>query len=152
VGHVWRLQRSVYPALDGEGARRFGGRWNRPGRPVVYTSEHLALCVLELLVHLDTDLVPDDFAAYDLEVPDDCAVETVSEEELPTSWRRSATCSTCRNLGDAWVDRTQAALLEVPSAVLTHGRNLLINPHHPDAKRVRLVHQEPFAFDPRLFK
>lgn len=152
MSRVWRLQRSVYNSLDGEGARRFGGRWNRPGRPIVYTSEHLALCVLELLVHLDTDLVPDDFAAYEFEVPDDFAVETVREEELPPSWRRLATCSICLDLGDAWADRMQAPILEVPSAVLKNGKNILINPDHPDAKRVRHVHQEPFTFDPRLFK
>lgn len=148
---VWRLQRPVYPVLDGEGARRFGGRWNRPGRAVVYASEHLALCVLELLVHLDTDVIPDDFAAYELDVPDDCTVESIHEDALPASWRRSVTCPACRDLGDAWLEEGRAAFLKVPSAVLAHGTNLLINPDHPDAERIRLVHQEPFGFDPRLF-
>ena len=53
---VWRLASGRYPALDGEGARRAGGRWNSAGQAVVYTSESLALCLAESLVHLSRDL------------------------------------------------------------------------------------------------
>lgn len=49
---VWRLSNGRYPPLDGEGARLAGGRWNSPGQPAVYTSESLALCLAESLVHL----------------------------------------------------------------------------------------------------
>lgn len=140
----------MYPVLDGEGARRFGGRWNRPGRAVVYTSENLALCVLELLVQLDTDLVPDDYAAYELDVPDDGPSESIDESRLPSDWRRSANCPVCQDLGDAWLEAARSPTLAVPSAVIPHGRNVLLNPEHADVERVRLVRQEPFAFDPRL--
>ena len=52
--HSWRLvhARYVVHAFDGEGARLYGGRWNSPGRPAVYTSGSLALAALEVLVHL----------------------------------------------------------------------------------------------------
>jgi RES domain-containing protein len=43
-------------AFDGEGARLYGGRWNSPGRPVVYTAGSLALAALEVLVHLKSRL------------------------------------------------------------------------------------------------
>lgn len=152
MSRVWRLQRSVYPVLDGEGARRFDGRWNRPGRAVVYTSENLALCVPELLVQLDTDLVPDDYAAYELDVPESCAMETIDEDVLPPTWRRDATCAACQDLGDTWLEAGRTAILSVPSAVLSSGKNILLNPNHPDMKRIRLVDQEPFAFDPRLIR
>jgi RES domain-containing protein len=38
VIEAWRIvkRRWAATAFDGEGARRFGGRWNAPGRPVVY--------------------------------------------------------------------------------------------------------------------
>ncbi|MGH7564183.1 MAG: RES family NAD+ phosphorylase [Gemmatimonadota bacterium] len=41
------------------GARRAGGRWNSKGRPMIYTSEHLSLPVLETLVHVTRDELPD---------------------------------------------------------------------------------------------
>ena len=63
---LWRLTRAVHADLSGEGARRFGGRWNSPGRPLVYTAAEAALTVLEVLevrVHLDLpfELLPDDY-------------------------------------------------------------------------------------------
>lgn len=147
---VWRLQRSVHPPLDGEGARRFGGRWNTPGRPVVYTSETLALSVLEMLVHFDSDLAPGDYTAFRIFVPDEIACEEVRREHLPEGWHRSAACRACRNAGDAWLDRRTAAVLKVPTAVIPQGSNLLINPNHGDATTIRVVSGVPFAFDSRL--
>jgi RES domain-containing protein len=44
---VWRLARRAFAALDGEGARLYGGRWNRAGQPVVYAAQNLSLALLE---------------------------------------------------------------------------------------------------------
>jgi hypothetical protein len=37
---TWRIVKRRYAssAFDGEGARLYGGRWNSPGTPVVYSS------------------------------------------------------------------------------------------------------------------
>ena len=35
---LWRLTRRPFADLEGRGVARFGGRWNRPGRPMVYTA------------------------------------------------------------------------------------------------------------------
>ena len=147
---VWRLQRSVHLPLDGEGARKFGGRWNAPGRPVVYTSESLALSVLEMLVHLDSDLFPFDYAAYRIYVPDDVVQEEVRRDLLPGGWRQSAASRECRRAGDAWLDRGESAILKLPTSVLPHGSNYLLNPRHDDAASIRVLSTEPFHFDPRL--
>ena len=50
---AWRLCRAPFTDLTGEGARRYGRRWNRPGRPMVYAASSAALAVLEIRVHLD---------------------------------------------------------------------------------------------------
>ena len=52
---AWRIvkQKHKRSALSGEGARRFGGRWNSPGVSVVYLAQSQALAALEMLVHLD---------------------------------------------------------------------------------------------------
>ena len=46
---AFRLCRTTYPAYDGEGARRAGGRWNSKGIRVLYMSENRSLAVLEIL-------------------------------------------------------------------------------------------------------
>jgi RES domain-containing protein len=44
------------------------------------------------------------------------------------------------------------AVLAVPSAVIPHELNYLLNPRHPHFKRIRVGRPEPFSFDPRLRK
>lgn len=147
---VWRLARAVYPALDGEGARRRGGRWNEPGTPAVYTSEHLSLAVLESLVHADPDLLPDDLTAFQIEVPDDLAGPALAAFEadgVPEDWGDPDVSA---RLGREWA-ASGGPVLVVPSAVVPQERNVLLNPHHARASEVRVAGREPFEFDARLF-
>lgn len=58
VRRVCRVCRARYARLDGEGAKLVGGRWNSPGRAVVYMAESVALSVLENLVHMSRQDFP----------------------------------------------------------------------------------------------
>jgi RES domain-containing protein len=147
---VWRISREIYPPLDGEGARRYGGRWSSRGSPVVYTAAHLSLAVLEVLVHTDPDVIPTDLAVFEIEVPDDLAIDRVSLDDLPTNWMSIPDHRACRDFGDAWLARADAPVLEVPSAVVPEESNYLIDPAHPESARVTVVGTRPFSFDPRL--
>ena len=137
---VWRVCRRPFADLTGEGARRFGGRWNRKGWPVVYFAEHPALAVLEVLVHLDLpiELLPDDYVLLRAEVPFRPAEVVIQPGDDPA------------RLGDAWLKEGQTPLLRVPSIVVPHGRNLLLNPAHKASARARILSVEPFAFGARL--
>jgi RES domain-containing protein len=146
---VYRIARVRYAALDGEGARLVGGRWNSVGVPVVYTALTRALAVLESLVHADPDLVPPDLTTFEIDVPDGLAEETVDRDALPADWRRPGHLR-CVELGDTWFRRGGTPLLRVPSAVVPEEMNLLINPRHRDAARVEVISSAPFAFDARL--
>lgn len=148
--YVWRIARQVYDPLDGEGARRAGGRWNAPGFPVVYASVHLSLAVLELLVHLDLEDVPEDLAAFQVEIPDDLLIETVALEDLPETWSRMSDHPVCRRIGRSWLEAGTSAVLEVPSAVVALESNYLMSPAHPEFGRIRVVRRLPFRFDERL--
>lgn len=150
--HIWRLARAVYDPLDGEGARLHGGRWNREGTPLVYTSDHLSLCVLEQLVHIDPEEVPDDLTAFRVEVPEEVLVERVEAEDLPDGWNRVADHPECQRIGELWVQKESSPVLEVPSAVLPWEMNYLVNPHHPKADSIQVVEQESFRFDRRLLR
>jgi RES domain-containing protein len=148
---VWRLARRAYSALDGEGARRAGGRWNSPGIAAVYTSSALSLAVLELLVHTDPDLVPNDLRGFEIEVPDSLTVHLLDSSTLPSNWRQIPNHPACRAIGDDWLQRRTQVLLGVPSAIIPEELNYLINPAHPDASLIRVVGSRAFSFDERLF-
>ena len=153
---VWRIARRVYPVLSGEGARLRGGRWNSPGTPLVYTAGSQALAVLELLVWVDPEDVPEDLLLHQLQVPDEL-VGWLALEALEPDWR-GVRHAGCRSIGDTWAASGDSLALGVPSAVVPtnpgRGRtgewNYLLNPRHPAISRVRRVTSQPFSFDPRL--
>lgn len=82
---VYRLCRTQYPPFNGEGASRFGGRWNSKSNRVIYTSENRSLAVLEILVHL-SDVLPDKYVLASADLPEALSIESVSEQELPDDW------------------------------------------------------------------
>jgi RES domain-containing protein len=147
---LYRICRRAHRELDGEGARLYGGRWNTPGRAVVYTSSTMALAALEYLVHLDPRDVPSDLVAMTIEVPDDIPFETVEAATLPGGWEREPEPPACKAMGDAWVDAGRTLALRVPAAPIPEETNVLLNPRHSAAPRVRIVGQRPFFYDPRL--
>ena len=148
---AFRLCRANYPAYDGEGARRAGGRWNSKGTRVLYTSENRALAVLEILVHLSTSL-PDRYVLGAVGIPDYVAVEVLDESQLPANWSTldPREQETTRRMGDEWVAQQRSVILSVPSVVLGE-RNYVLNPVHPDFERITFVEPAPFRFDIRLF-
>lgn len=147
---VWRITRAAHTALDGEGARRIGGRWNSPGVAVVFTATHLSLAALEYLVHIDIEEVPDDLVALGIEVPDDAVELHLDADDLPSNWRMVLQSEECRAIGDAWAKGQESLFLRVPSVIIPEEDNLLINPAHPRAAAVRIVSERPFSYDPRL--
>ena len=82
---AFRLCQANYPAYDGEGAHRVGGRRNFKGTRVLYMSENRSLAVLEILVHLSASL-PDRYVLGAGSIPDDVAVEFLDESRLPADW------------------------------------------------------------------
>jgi RES domain-containing protein len=147
-----RICRKAHRALDGEGARRYGGRWNSPGQPVVYASSTLALAALEFLVHLDSSEAPQDLLAIRIVVPDDLAITELPPRALPARWHRYPAPHACRAAGDAWLAARKTAVLQVPAAPVPEEWNVLLNPRHPEFHRVKLVAERRFYFDQRLIR
>jgi RES domain-containing protein len=56
------------------------------------------------------------------------------------------------SIADAAVRSGRTAVLLVPSSVIPHEMNVLLNPAHPDFPRLRLRAAKPFSFDPRMWK
>jgi len=147
---VWRLCKRRHAALDGEGARLAGGRWNSRGTAVVYASETLSLAALELLAHCDPALLPDDLVAIPIEIPEGLPARRIDAAGLPRAWRLSPAPESLAQLGDAWAKGLGSAVLSVPSALVPGERNFLLNPAHPDFGKIRAGRAEKFALDARL--
>lgn len=128
------------------GGLQAAGRWHHRGKVIVYLADHPASCILEMLVHLDRDLIPDTYRLLRIRVPRSIAVETIGP--LPTDWQRQV--SLTRQLGDNWLDRQSSAVMETPSVIVPHGRNYCLNPNHPDAPDVVITETVDAAFDRRL--
>ena len=138
---VWRLCREPYADLGGEGARLYGGRWNSPGRPLIYTASTAALAVLEIRVHLDLppELLPDDYVLVTIEASD---LEIEDVTFMPADQRV---------FGDTWIREQRTPVLRVPSVIVPENKNVLVNPSHPAAVGVHIVETRRFEFDRRLW-
>lgn len=147
---VWRLTLKKHVAPDGEGARRYGGRWNRPGTRVVYTSGTLSLAVLEYLVHVDSDMLPDSLISVQATIPDGLAIETIFPSDLPGNWKDTMIPVTLQECGTTWAHNGKSPVLKVPSVVIDHEWNYLLNPSHPNFSQITWTSAVPFRFDPRL--
>lgn len=146
---VWRITREIYRrhALSGDGAARVGNRWNSPGVRIAYTSSSRPLAVLEMLVHVSRDTIPENLLILQFNVPDKLVNEA---QGLPRDWNALPYCASARRFGDRWAAERASAALLVPSVVLPGERNLLINPAHADFPKITALAAEQFQFDRRL--
>jgi RES domain-containing protein len=142
---LWRI--SNYEDFSGQGGIRAAGRWHSKGHPIIYTAENPASALLEMMVHFDWDTMPTTYQLLTIEVETRDTIETI----VPLSdWMSDHRLT--RMIGDAWLKRNDALLLRVPSAIMPESFNVLINPAHPDASKLRLIKSEKVPLDPRLKK
>jgi RES domain-containing protein len=148
---AFRIADRRHPIYDPTGAFLFGGRWNSPGKRVIYAAQTYAGALLEVLVHANLGIVPKTHSAVEIHIPEDLPHETLAIHGLEGWASEDFTAS--RRFGDLWLDQRRSAILLVPS-VLLQGRevNVLLNPDHPDFPRIQATAPEPVAWDPRLFR
>ncbi len=148
---LYRLtsRRGPMEAFSGEGARRVAGRWHTVGVPVVYTSESVALALLETLIHIDTDDLHAITFVYAVDVPD-ALIETPLLSELPPDWNHPKRSDDARAYGREWATSNRSLGLAVPSIVVPQERNVLLNPAHPAFPTLPFGGPTAFAFDQRL--
>jgi len=116
---------------------RFGGRWNTPGRRIVYTAGSQSLAILEILAHLENSELLDwySFFAVQFDVAD---VDEIAPGTLPNNWWSYPPPRKAQGIGDAWVVRAAAPVLRVPSAIVPAESNYLLNPSHAGFARVAI--------------
>jgi RES domain-containing protein len=154
---VWRICRAPYPAdaFSGEGARRFGGRWNSRGVPMVYMSASLALAALELFVHLEPGQAPGDLVYVAATLPEGEPARTLEPGDLPPGWwtdEPAPGAASPREIGDEWIRGRSSLAMKVPSVPIRAEWNVLLNPLHPRMSELKVELAQPFIFDARMFQ
>ena len=154
--HLWRIGSDTpdYTAEDmsGLGAEKTGGRWNRNGRPVLYTASNIALAALETVVHLNASSLPLNRYLVRIEVPDALWAARLEAVllPLPVGWDARPPGRVSLDLGDGWLHSLSSALCAVPSVIVPEEMNVLINPRHPDARQITATKLRPWRYDERM--
>jgi RES domain-containing protein len=151
---VFRVEREKYlnVTLEGVGASLADGfRWNSLNTCLVYTAESRSLAVLEVSVHLDfSEDLPTDRYYVEIFIPDEIEILELLVTQLPENWDAKPPTIVTQFIGDDFVSQREAAVLKVPSAIVPHEYNYLINPNHPDSSKIKVISKEKIQFDDRL--
>jgi RES domain-containing protein len=149
---AWRLDTSTFAATwdSGEGAYRFGGRWNSIGIRAVYCSIDPAAAILEVAVHKGfkaLDTVAHVLTA--LVIAEPAGAHVVEPASVPNpNWLRPGIPSAGQQaFGDDLLARHK--FIFIPSAVSTFSWNLVFVATNA-AGAYSLRSQERFALDTRL--
>jgi RES domain-containing protein len=147
---IYRIADRRHPVWDGTGAMLMGGRFNSPGKPVIYGSLSFAGAMLEVLAHARIGKVPRNHVYVKAEAPEGLTLERAAEDCLPQDWD-APDSGAAREFGDRWLDQRRSAVLLVPSVVARLEWNALVNPAHPDAMHIDVTDPAPVIWDARLF-
>lgn len=151
---AYRICKTKYAttAFDGEGAFRFGGRWNSPGTRIVYAAGSLSLATLEMLVHLEDDTLLSSYSYFVVKIPLNLILRVEDLSPLPKNWNTSPVPLAVQQIGDKWAAKLDSPVLEVPTSIVPLERNYLLNPLHPSFKEIKVEEPKNFTIDKRLLK
>ncbi|SEI61771.1 RES family NAD+ phosphorylase [Pseudomonas sp. NFR16] len=137
---AWRIcKQSAIDDLSGQGAAAFGGRWNHPDHAALYLSLSAAGCALDRLI-LGAGTPCPGTCLVQLQLPDDPQLyRTPTLDELPPGWDALPADRASMDWGSDWLGRNDQLGLIVPSATITHTRNLLLNPRHAAVAQIRVM-------------
>lgn len=153
---LWRIGVDTpdYTADDttGAGAKITGGRWNRKGNAVLYTSRSIALACLETVVHMKSGGLPLNRYLVRIQVPEEAwnARTVLTPPDLPVGWDALPEGKVSLDAGDAWITGAASPILLVPSVIVPEEPNVLVNPAHPLANGVKAEKVRRWLYDPRL--
>ncbi|WP_278409050.1 RES family NAD+ phosphorylase [Pseudomonas rhodesiae] len=145
---LWRI--SAFPGLSGLGGHHTDGRWHTLPRSVIYAAEHPALAMVEVLAHMRLSLanIPSTLQLIRIDVAPGASMG--ASPALPVGWQANE--PTSQVVGNRWLDGGGQLLLPVPSALIPHATNYLINAAHPQVQTHLLETIEPFWFDKRYLR
>lgn len=150
---VYRITRKRYEqsVLSGEGGLRVASRWNFKGDAISYTSASRALSLLEMLVHMDMeDMRSMNLIICEINVPDSLKVQKIPSKSLPEGWNKTPFNQGPQAYWHEFIEKKKAAVLRVPSIIIPEEWNYLIDPNHPDAKKIKVSSCSALSLDARF--
>jgi len=147
---AYRIADRRHKIFDGEGAALLGGRWNSPGRRVIYAAETYAGAMLEVLASANIGRMPEHHAWIEILIGEDASVEEVDASKV-RRWDAPDQRAS-RSFGDKWYDEKRSPVLIVPSTVVRVERNVVISQGHPGFRKLRASEPKPVVWDERLFR
>ena len=126
------------------------GRWNLRGQLVIYAAGSRALACLENVVHRSGEGLNSLFKVIRIDIPDALPIAELPLDQMPPEWQLPRHYARCQPLGAAWYQRQTEAVLRVPSSIIAHEHNYVLNTRHPDFGQIRIAGREDFEFDPRI--
>jgi RES domain-containing protein len=112
-------------------------------------SEHQSTAAFEIFIHRVPFILAEKYKAFRLEWPNSLT-EIFPVTKLPANWRVSPSPAETKEIGDRWAQERRSAVLTLPSAISPADTNFLLDPEHPDFKRIRIHPPIDYDFDPRL--
>jgi RES domain-containing protein len=140
---LWRI--SNYADLSGRGGLFAAARWNHLNTAIVYCADHPASALLEILVNVNPEDLPATFQLLEIEVPDQTEI---LEPELPAGWRDDVRAT--RDRGTSFIAGGQSPMMRVPSAIMPHCFNYLLNPLLIEEAGIQIASVEKHPIDSRL--
>lgn len=144
---AYRVGDGRLPLLTGEGAARYGGRWNSAGRAAVYASCDLGTAMLEYLA-ASNDIIARHSVWIEITIPPTLSIERVARDAIP-GWDADPPAAS-RLHGDRWLSEARSVALVVPSVVVPAGDNVVLNPSHPHFRTIVADLPAPLRWDQRL--
>ncbi|CAL67636.1 RES family NAD+ phosphorylase [Christiangramia forsetii] len=150
--NIYRIAKTKYiNDLSGEGARLYGGRWNKKGTAVIYFSEHLSLCVLEMLTRLDYEDLSEGFMFLEAEIPSSLLSHLPNPEKVSLFWRNNPPISNTQEYSSNFLLEKNSLGFSIPSAVLPNERNIILNPFHKDFSSFKILQTGTLELDARIY-
>jgi RES domain-containing protein len=118
---------------------------------MVYVASSASLAILEYRAHVPATVHSKvKLVLLKIALPSD--PEPLDDADLPPAWNAIPPRSRTRDFGTEWAREARSLALAVPSVLLpTRDEfNVIVNPMHRDAARVRVINQLPFGLDERL--
>jgi RES domain-containing protein len=116
--------------------------------PVVYLAETPAGALLEACVHTSANDIPPYYVMLAIETPATVSLTRLDLSTLPADWPEDV--EKTREIGSAWLRAGRSALFRVPSALAPATFNVMLNPLHAHAARLRIQSAVKYPFDPRI--
>lgn len=149
---AYRIALTKYADTSGEGAKRYGGRWNLPGTPALYAGTNLSVALLERLT-IDPELFSSErhilYTVIEFDLPSE-HIFTPNLSELPMGWNSLPAIQASMNFGNTLLTPERLGFA-VPTIIDPTSLNLVINPE-ADLFPTLKIRSYPLNLDSRIVR